>query len=104
MMSLAVWIAHKYKKEKAASVVSQLFFWAKCWCAFCCLQGEATSAQLIGQAIANNPAFITLRRIEASREIAQTISNSSNRVFLNSNDLLLNLHDMDLGSSAGGKK
>lgn len=67
-------------------------------------QGEATSAQLIGQAIANNAAFITLRRIEASREIAQTISNSNNRVFLNSNDLLLNLHDMELGSSASGKK
>ncbi|KAL0347125.1 UNVERIFIED_CONTAM: Prohibitin-1, mitochondrial [Sesamum calycinum] len=32
-------------------------------------QGEAKSAQLIGQAIANNPAFITLRRIEASKEI-----------------------------------
>ncbi|XP_030515629.1 prohibitin-1, mitochondrial-like [Rhodamnia argentea] len=67
-------------------------------------QGEATSAQLIGQAIANNAAFITLRRIEASREIAQTISNSNNRVFLNSNDLLLNLHDMELGSTASGKK
>ncbi|XP_049370558.1 prohibitin-1, mitochondrial-like [Solanum verrucosum] len=36
-------------------------------------QGEAKSAQLIGQAIANNPAFITLRKIEAAREIAQTI-------------------------------
>ncbi|KAK6926929.1 Band 7 domain, partial [Dillenia turbinata] len=62
-------------------------------------QGEAKSAQLIGQAIANNPAFITLRKIEASREIAQTIANSSNRVFLSSNDLLLNLQDMDLDTS-----
>ncbi|XVE99176.1 hypothetical protein REPUB_Repub03eG0174700 [Reevesia pubescens] len=59
-------------------------------------QGEAKSAQLIGQAIAKNPAFITLRRIEASREIAQTISNSANKVFLNSKDLLLNLQEMDL--------
>ncbi|XWS68704.1 hypothetical protein CRYUN_Cryun04dG0114300 [Craigia yunnanensis] len=59
-------------------------------------QGEAKSAQLIGQAIANNPAFITLRKIEASREIAQTISNSANKVFLNSKDLLLNLQDMNL--------
>ncbi|KAL9250852.1 Prohibitin-2, mitochondrial-like protein [Drosera capensis] len=42
-------------------------------------QGEAKSAQLIGQAIANNPAFITLRRIEASREIAHTIANSGNK-------------------------
>ncbi|KAL5997673.1 hypothetical protein ACLOJK_008603 [Asimina triloba] len=42
-------------------------------------QGEARSAQLIGQAIANNPAFITLRKIEAAREIAHTMSNSANR-------------------------
>ncbi|KAI6673038.1 hypothetical protein NL676_000944 [Syzygium grande] len=67
-------------------------------------QGEAASAQLIGQAIANNPAFITLRRIEASREIAHTISNSSNKVFLNSDDLLLNLQDMELGSKTSRKK
>jgi len=59
-------------------------------------QGEATSAQLIGQAIANNPAFITLRKIEAAREIAHTISNSANKVFLDSSDLLLNLQKMEL--------
>ncbi|KAL9662547.1 hypothetical protein QQ045_027380 [Rhodiola kirilowii] len=56
--------------------------------------GEAKSAQLIGQAIANNPSFITLRKIEASREIANTMANAANKVFLNSDDLLLNLHDM----------
>ncbi|GAB4839937.1 Prohibitin-1, subunit of the prohibitin complex (Phb1p-Phb2p) [Ancistrocladus abbreviatus] len=66
-------------------------------------QGEATSAQLIGQAIANNPAFITLRRIEASREIAHTISNSANKVFLNSDDLLLNLHEMTSTVTIGKK-
>ncbi|EOX99543.1 hypothetical protein QUC31_014600 [Theobroma cacao] len=59
-------------------------------------QGEAKSAQLIGEAIANNPAFITLRKIEASREIAQTISHSANKVYLNSKDLLLNLQEMNL--------
>ncbi|CAA2949722.1 prohibitin-1, mitochondrial [Olea europaea subsp. europaea] len=65
-------------------------------------QGEAKSAQLIGQAIANNPAFITLRRIEASREISHTIANSNNKVYLNSDDLLLNLQDLSL--ERGGKK
>ncbi|XP_047323751.1 prohibitin-1, mitochondrial-like [Impatiens glandulifera] len=59
-------------------------------------QGEAKSAQLIGQAISNNPAFITLRKIEAAREIASTLSNASNKVFLNSGDLLLNLQEMKL--------
>jgi prohibitin 2 len=57
-------------------------------------QGEAKSAQLIGEAISNNPAFITLRKIEASREIANTISTSQNRVFLSADSLLLNLQDL----------
>ena len=65
-------------------------------------QGEATSAQLIGQAIANNPAFVTLRKIEAAREIAHTVSVSSNKVFLNADDLLLNLQEMNLDPT--GKK
>jgi prohibitin 2 len=59
-------------------------------------QGEAKSAQLIGDAISNNPAFITLRKIEASREIANTISTSQNRVFLSADSLLLNLQDMSV--------
>ncbi|KAF3528742.1 hypothetical protein DY000_02037185 [Brassica cretica] len=58
--------------------------------------GEAKSAQLIGQAIANNQAFITLRKIEAAREIAQTIAHSANKVYLSSDDLLLNLQEMNL--------
>ncbi|KAK7855433.1 prohibitin-1 [Quercus suber] len=59
-------------------------------------QGEAKSAQLIGEAIAKNESFITLRRIEAAREIAQTISNSVNTVYLNAGDLLLNLKGINL--------
>ncbi|KAF3671075.1 Prohibitin-6, mitochondrial [Capsicum annuum] len=62
-------------------------------------QGEAKSAQLIGQAIANNPAFITLRKIEAAREIAQTISHSANKVYLSADDLLLNLQDFNLDTA-----
>ncbi|KAL3821443.1 hypothetical protein ACJIZ3_007348 [Penstemon smallii] len=57
-------------------------------------QGEAKSAQLIGQAISNNPAFITLRRIEASKDIAHTLSSSSNKVYLHSDELLLNLQEL----------
>ena len=54
-------------------------------------QGEATSARLIGEAIQENPAFITLRKIEAARDIAGTISGAANKVFLSSDSLLLNL-------------
>jgi len=58
-------------------------------------EGEAKSAKLIGEAIANNPAFITLRRIEAARDIAQTMSESNNRVMLNADSLLLNLAEIE---------
>lgn len=54
-------------------------------------QGEARSAELIGMAVAENPAFIELRRIEAAREIAQTVSKSNNKIFLQTDSLLLNL-------------
>ena len=64
-------------------------------------QGEAQSAKLIGQAIANNPSFITLRKIEAARHIGHVISRSQNRVFLNTDSLLLNLGDMKVESARG---
>jgi prohibitin 2 len=59
-------------------------------------QGEAKSAELIGKAISSNPAFLALRQIEAAREIAHTIAQSSNKVFLDSQDLLLNLHSLNV--------
>lgn len=62
-------------------------------------QGEAQSAKLIGEAIANNPAFISLRRIEAAREIAHVLSNSANKVYLNSDDLLLNLQSINASTA-----
>lgn len=64
-------------------------------------EGEAQSAKLIGQAIANNPSFITLRKIEAARHIGQVISRSNNRVFLNTDSLLLNLGDLKVESARG---
>mmetsp|Transcript_886 Transcript_886/g.1567 ORF Transcript_886/g.1567 Transcript_886/m.1567 type:complete len:287 (-) Transcript_886:476-1336(-) len=59
-------------------------------------EGEADSAKMIGAAMSNNPAFLTLRKIEAARDISQTIANSQNRVFLNTESLLLNLESMDI--------
>ncbi|CAN6297102.1 unnamed protein product [Urochloa humidicola] len=59
-------------------------------------QGEAKSAELIGQAIANNPAFLALRQIEAAREISHTMASSNNRVFLDSSDLLLGLQQLNV--------
>lgn len=53
-------------------------------------EGEAQSAQLIGNAIQKNPAFVQLRRIEASKEIANTIVQSTNKVYLNADSLMIN--------------
>jgi len=58
-------------------------------------QGEAQSAKLIGEAVQQNPAFLMLRRIEAAREIAATISSANNRVYLTADSLLLNLAEID---------
>jgi len=54
-------------------------------------QGEAQSAMLIGEAMKKNPAFAEIRRIEAARQIAHVVANSPNRVYLNSDQLLMNL-------------
>jgi len=53
-------------------------------------EGEARSAELIGKAIQNNPAFIQLRRIDTAKEIASIVAKSSNRIFLNADTLQLN--------------
>jgi len=62
-------------------------------------QGEAKSAELIGDAMRKNKGFLELRRLEAAREIANLLATSGNRVMLDSQSLLLNVagndaHDM----------
>jgi prohibitin 2 len=54
-------------------------------------RGEAESAELIGTAVKNNPAFMKLRRIDAARDIADIVAASGNKVYLNADSLLLNL-------------
>lgn len=54
-------------------------------------RGEAQAARLLGEAMDRSPAFLELRRVETARDIATTLSKSRNRVFLESDTLLLNL-------------
>lgn len=54
-------------------------------------QGEARSAELIGEAVKQNKGFLELRKMEAAREIAGLVSNSGNKLMLDSETLLLNL-------------
>lgn len=53
-------------------------------------EGEAQSAQLIGNAIQKNPAFIQLRKIDAAKEIATMVVQSGNKVYLNADSLMIN--------------
>ena len=75
----ARFVVDKAKQERKSTVIKA--------------QGEAKSAELIGQAVKDNPGYISLRKLEAAREIAGTLSKSSNRVFLSSDSLLLNTQD-----------
>ncbi|GIL79323.1 hypothetical protein Vretifemale_8709 [Volvox reticuliferus] len=67
-------------------------------------QGEAQSAKLIGEAVKQNPAFLTLRKIEAAREIATTISQSANKVYLGSDSLLLSVNQAGKDTGTGGSE
>lgn len=53
-------------------------------------EGEAKSAELVGESLRKNKGFLELRRLEAAREIASTLSGSQNKIMLDSQSLLLN--------------
>lgn len=46
---------------------------------------------MLGDSLAGGTAYLDLRRIEVSREIATIMSRSRNRVFLEADTLLMNL-------------
>jgi len=58
-------------------------------------EGEAEAAVLLGEAMSTNPGYLKLRRIRAAQKISQVISHSQNKVYLNANNLLLNIKDTD---------
>ncbi|KAH6579110.1 hypothetical protein BASA60_003392 [Batrachochytrium salamandrivorans] len=75
----ASYIVDRAKQEKQSIIVKA--------------EGEAKSAELIGDAIKNSPGFLELRKLDTAREIATTIANSNNRVFIDSDGLLLNVRE-----------
>ena len=54
-------------------------------------EGEARSAEMIGEAIKRNPGYIELRQLDAAKDIGKIISSGVNRVYLDSDSLLLNI-------------
>jgi len=58
-------------------------------------EGEAKAAEMLGEAISRNPGYLKLRKLRASSQIAKTISQSQNRVYLNAGTLMLNINESD---------
>lgn len=58
-------------------------------------QGEARSAELIGEAIKKSKSYIELKKIENARSIAQVLSDSGgrNKVYLDTDGLGLNVYE-----------
>lgn len=75
----AVFLVERAKQERQQKIVQA--------------EGEAESAKLLGLAIGNNPGYLKLRKLKASQNIARTIANSNNRVFLNAQSLMLDITD-----------
>jgi len=75
----AKYLVEKAKQEKRAAIIIA--------------EGESEAALLIASATASGPGFIELRRIEAARNIAETLARSRNVVYLPSggSNILLNL-------------
>jgi prohibitin 2 len=73
----AAFVVDKARQEKQATIVRA--------------QGEARSAELIGDAIKKSRSYVDLREFENARQIAQILQNSSNKVYLDSNGLGLNV-------------
>lgn len=58
-------------------------------------EGEAKAAEMLGEAISKNPGYLKLRKLRASGNIAKTMSQAQNRVYLNAGTLMLNINDDD---------
>ncbi|KAL1722781.1 band 7 family-domain-containing protein [Schizophyllum commune] len=67
-------------------------------------QGEARSAELLGDAMRQNKGFLELRRLEAARDIANLLATSGNKVMLDSESLLLNVAGHDAQNLLNVKK
>merc|ERR1719247_3331145 len=75
----ARFLVEKSEQEKKASIIRA--------------EGESTAAKTISEALEVSPALVELRRIEAAKDIAETLSKSRNVTYLPSGgqNMLLNL-------------
>jgi len=81
----AQYVVEKAKQERQQKIVQA--------------EGEAASAKLIGEAISKNPGYLKLKKIRAAQNIARTIAQSKNRVYVNAGSLMLNLNDKEFDTN-----
>ncbi|KAK0165990.1 hypothetical protein PV328_004455 [Microctonus aethiopoides] len=82
----AAFVVERAKQEKQQKIVQA--------------EGEAEAAKMLGLAIGQNPGYLKLRKLRAAQSISRTIANSQNRVYLNGNNLMLNIQDAAFDESA----
>ena len=82
----AAFVVDKARQEKQATVVRA--------------QGEARSAELIGDAIKKSRSYVNLREFENAKNIAQILERSQNKLYLDSTGLGLNVTDTQSDKAA----
>merc|ERR1712025_1303862 len=87
----AAYLVEKAKQEKQQKIVQA--------------EGETAAARMLGEAISQNPGYLKLRKLAASKKISSTIAASQNRVYLNAGSLLLDVANpnFDVGINATAK-
>jgi len=85
----AAFVVDKARQEKQATIVRA--------------QGEARSAELVGEAIKKSRSYVSLREFENARNIASILERSSNKVYLDSNGLGLNVSETSSEKAARAK-
>lgn len=73
----AAFVVDKARQEKQASIVRA--------------QGEARSAELIGDAIKKSRSYVDLREFENAKNIASILEKGKNKVYLDTEGLGLNI-------------
>lgn len=56
-------------------------------------QGDARSAELIGEAVKKNKGYVDLKKIDTARDISHIVAQSGNKLLLDNKELMLNLSD-----------
>ncbi|QDS71689.1 prohibitin subunit [Venturia effusa] len=86
----AAFVVDKARQEKQATIVRA--------------QGEARSAELVGEAIKKSRSYVNLREFENAKNIAQILERSANKVYLDSTGLGLNVTETASDKAARAAK